>query len=301
MEPECRCGPRHARVGDRPRLAPTITKIGQGTLTFASTATSLVAGTVVNINGGQVAVTNATGFGRLGHDQHEQRIYRHPGSRRGRGDLRARSSGYAFNSFLNIGAVNPTFSAINGAGGVILAAGQTVTIGNAGNLNSAFYGAISSAAVYAATTGAVTKSGTGTLTLGGINYQSGLFTINAGTVQGLDNANVLGTGAITFANSGTTLDLRANGSPTFGFGAITLPSTGNATINVQQNQLMTGAGFLGNGSGGYNVFSAASSPNISGTGAQSLTITGDTNYGLKLTAFRRLPPAPRPPSASIPG
>ncbi len=135
--------------GGTPRI---INITGNGAVTVAAAATSLVSGTTVNLTGIGTSL-NLNFAGALG-------------------SLAQVST--TFFTTLNIGA-NQTFSSLNAAGTVSLNAG-TLTVGNAENLDSLISGAIVGTSRFTA------KGGTGTLTLTGANTFSGGTTISAGTV-----------------------------------------------------------------------------------------------------------------------
>lgn len=95
-----------------------------------------------------------------------------------------------------------TFGALYGGNNTQLAQPENYVIG-ALNLNTLFAGTITGAA------SSLTKNGTGTLTLTGNNANTGITTINAGTLQIGDGVTTgqgaLGTGAITINASGTLI------------------------------------------------------------------------------------------------
>ena len=259
--------------------AKTILKTGRGQLTISGAATSAVNGTTVNVNGGTLYLGHATALGALA----VVNLNVAANTPASIGD--SSTAGYlVWHAVLGVGA-NTTIGALNGPGTVLTGAGFTLTIGGANNLNSDFFGVFTGTQInYTGTTGALTKAGSGLMTFGGFNYNTGKVTVSSGTLRALDNAGVLGPAAVAIdLATGSTLDLRANGSPTFlAAGALTLTGTGSATINVGANGFTTGAGFAGNGSGGYNVLSMS---NPLSMGTQTLTVTGDTNYGLKITGI----------------
>ena len=257
--------------------ARTILKTGRGQLTIGSNATLVNsgAGTTVNVNGGTLYLNAATALG-------SQAVVNLDVAANTPATIGSSTAGYlVWHAVLAVNA-STTLGALNGPGTVLVTTGQTLTLGGANNLDSNFYGVFTGTQTsYAGTTGGFTKAGSGIVTLGGFNYNTGTVTVSSGTLRVLDNAGVLGVAGTPIALAGGTLDIRANGSPTFS-AAGTLTISGNAAINVGKNTLTTGAGFAGNGSNGYNVFSIGSPLAMSG---QTLTVTGDTNYGLKITGI----------------
>ena len=245
--------------------ARTITKTSQGMLILNTAATSLVQGTVLNISQGTVQSNVA---GALGTDA---TINMYP-------------TGFMGTTAFWVTA-NQQIGALNSNGRLGIAANVTLTIGNtADNLNSNFTGTISDGNMnMAATTGAITKVGTGVLTMSGQSWDTGAFTISGGTVIGLDNNNVLGTmtaaTAVSMSN-GTTLSIEANGSPyNFNIGTITTGG-GTATVNVQHDAFTST-----NPTANVLAFVGG----LTTTGAnQTIAITGDSGYGLKLAGASSL-------------
>ncbi len=125
-------------------------------------------------------------------------------------------------------------------------------------------------------TNGLEKTGGGTIILSGTNNTySGTTTLTAGTLRGSDTTNSLtpvspfGSSSLTL-NAGTTLDLRAEGTPNNTVETITYGNNttvaGDATIHVQR--------FAGTSN---NKIIALGTLSI---GANTLTVTGATNYSL---------------------
>jgi autotransporter-associated beta strand protein len=116
------------------------------------------------------------------------------------------------------------------------------------------------------------KTGNGILTLGGVNTNSGLHTISAGTLR-LGAAGVIADGAGVTVASGATFDLNNNNETIGalnGAGGIML---GSATLNVSGGGSFSGA--IG-GAGGFTKTGTANTLTLGGTNAYSglTTISG---------------------------
>lgn len=177
--------------------ARTFTKQGNGTMTLATAAVSLVNGTDVNIEGGRLNSNNATALGGLA-------------------DVTV-SSGATF----GVGA-SQTLGALNGAGDVVINAGLNLTVGSTNNnLNSTFSGAI------ATTTAGLTKAGTGVFALSGNNLYTGATAVNAGTLL-VNNTAGSGTGGgnVSVASAATLGGMgRISGGVTLAAGAMLAPGS----------------------------------------------------------------------------
>jgi fibronectin-binding autotransporter adhesin len=172
------------------------------TITLGTLATSLVDGTVVNINNGTNAgvTVNMNVVGALG------------------GLSQVNVNG---NSTLTTGITNVVLGSLGGSGTVNTSGTFTLVVGNASNatlLNSNFSGVLSNGTG----TLALTKAGLGTLTLSGStsNTHTGLTTVTAGT--------------LVLAKSGGTA---LGGALTIGSTAAS--TTGNATVRLQGDGQMT--------------------------------------------------------------
>ena len=223
-------------------VARTLTFTGNGTTTLGTAATSLIAGTAINLNGGTLNSNQATALGSLANVT-----------------LSAATT-------LNLGAAQ-TFGALNGSGGSLNLNANVLTVGSSNNLSGSFAGVV-------AGTGGLTKSGSGTLTLTGTNTYSGATTLNAGTLNA-NTTSALGNSAATNTlvfNGGT---LQAGGAITsIATRGVTLTSTGIIDTNGQAVSfagVVSGAGGLtksGNGTltlSGANTFTGAVTINTGGT------------------------------------
>jgi fibronectin-binding autotransporter adhesin len=233
--------------------ARTIAKNGAGTLTLGTAATSLVNGTVVDINAGTLNSNNATALGALATV-----------------DI-ADGATFGIGATQTIGALT-NLSTVNNTGSVAINGAFTLTIGGTNNLSSSFSGVISGA------TGNLTKAGTGTLTLSGANTYSGATAVSAGTLN-IQNATGLGsTAAGTTVSTGATLQLQ--GGITVGVETLSIGGTGaggqnGALVNVSGTNYYGGLLTLT----APTTFSSDSGTlNLTNTG----TITGAT-FGLTLT------------------
>jgi fibronectin-binding autotransporter adhesin len=261
-------------------VARTITKEGNGTMILATAATSLVDGTVIDINGGTLNSNLAAALGTLAAVDV--------------GD----GTTFGVGATQQIGSLSNAGTALNN-GIVNMPGAFTLTVGNAtNNLSSTFTGAITGA------TGALAKAGSGTLTLSGLsstaasNY-GGLTTISAGTLV-LNAGNVSLTGGLTLGAVATTVPvaLDIDGiNATFGgalimninsatASTITVDATKTLTVN---NNVQIGAttpavaltvtNLTINGGGIFNVTTAAAGTFTVG-GSTSTTIAQDTTLDL---------------------
>ena len=225
--------------------ARTLTKINAGTLNLWAAATSLTAGTVVNLQGGTLASTNATALGS---------------------NATVNVTGGA-TSIFSVGA-SQTISALtntdgNSADSVVMSGAFTLTVGSADNLSSSFSGVISGP------TGALTKAGSGILTLSGSNTYGGNTTISSGTLAiagsgvlngGSYSSSIINNGNLTFNSSASqTLSGTISGSGSVtqaGSGSLTLGAVNTYSGATQINAgtlSISGSGTLGNGSGAVTI------------------------------------------------
>lgn len=184
--------------------ARTITKAGNGTLTLGSNATSLVDGTVVNVNAGTFNSSNGSALGSLA------------------------AVNVASGASLGV-TTSQTLGSLGGAGSVAITAGQVLTIGSTNNLTSTFSGATT------ATTGSIVKAGSGNLTLSGNNLHTGGTTINSGTIRATTSTGALGNGAL--ALSGGNLELANDSGLNFA-----RPTTLNSNATITSDTLTSVAG-----------------------------------------------------------
>lgn len=213
--------------------ARTITKTGAGALTLATSATSLVTSTAVNLQAGNINLNHANALGALSNV--------------------TISSG----ATLAVGtSVNATFGALNGTGSITLG-GNTLTIGTSNNLTSSFGGTISG------TNGKLVKNGAGTLTLTSAHTYTGGTTISGGRVRANNSTgSAFGTGAVT-----VQLNTTLSGIGAF-TGAATVHGTyapGNSVGNLTSGSITVGStgayeweinnatGTAGNTSGGWDL------------------------------------------------
>jgi autotransporter-associated beta strand protein len=153
--------------------ARTITLSGAGTVNLTAGATSLVAGTAVNVNNGTLRVGAVAGLGSTAQ-------------------VNVGASGT-----LSIGA-NQTISSLSGSGGVSLGTGAVLTIGSSDNLSSTSYTGMISGL------GGLANGGTGTVVLSnGSNSYGGGTTVASGTLRVTNSSgSATGTGNVTL-NGGT--------------------------------------------------------------------------------------------------
>ncbi|MBI5769337.1 MAG: autotransporter-associated beta strand repeat-containing protein [Verrucomicrobia bacterium] len=160
---------------------------------------------------------------------------------------------------LNLNNTAQTVAALSGTGGTInLGSGHTLAV------NSTTTGTYSG---IFASTGNLTKNGTGTLTLAGVNTQTGTTTVSAGTVI------VSSTGAL----SGATGSLVVNG------GTLTLNNTAQTvaalsgtggTINLGSGHTLT----VNSTTTGTFSGTLASAGSLVKTGSGTLTLSGTNSY-----------------------
>jgi autotransporter-associated beta strand protein len=126
---------------------------------------------------------------------------------------------------------------------------------------------------------ALTKAGAGALVLGGANLNSGGTTVNVGTVTVSDGA-ALGAGPLAVNNpstgSGTAVVLNLNGSVATGSlsGAIAVPGTNTATINIASAKTLT----VNQAVDGIYAGVIAGSGALAKSSAAKLTLTGLNSY-----------------------
>ena len=221
--------------------AATLTFDGAGTLVMNTAATSLVAGSVIAVNGGKIVSSEGTALA---------------------------------NVRVNVGAsglfelaANQTIAGLGGAGSVTLNS-RTLTIGAADGLTTTFSGVISDGTG----AGALIKAGTGVLTLSGNNSFVGALTVNAGTLQ-VGHVSALGTTAAgTTVATGATLDL--NG---IAMGAEAIALSGRLANTSATAASLSGAVTLG---GAAELGSDAGTLTLTGgvdLGANALTVNGAGN------------------------
>jgi fibronectin-binding autotransporter adhesin len=204
----------------------TITFGGAGAVTLNSSATSLVPGTVVDINNVTLNSNNATALGN------------------------AATVNLGTNGALAVGA-NQSISALNssasGAGQVNISPGKSLTVGSTDNLSSNFSGSINGG-------GSLIKAASGTLTLTGANTYKGSTTINAGTLQIGATGSIAST-SVSVAAGGTLLlagstgglpsavNITTHGTGSAGDGAFTVSGTAAQTVGVVSgDRSVNGAG-----------------------------------------------------------
>jgi len=243
--------------------ARTITKQDSGVLTLSTAATSLIAGTQINITGGTLNSNIAAALGTLA------------------------TVNITNGSTFGVGA-SQTISALTNTDNLstdsVSIGAFTLTIGSTDNLSSSFSGVISGSS------GAVTKAGTGTLTLGGSNTYGGLTTVSTGTLKLGPGGNINSGNNLTTAAAGT-LNLNGN-NQTIGL----LTNGGLVTNSGSATTLTIGAGSTGAGafSGSMNIvwvegnttstlsgsFNNTGTITDSGTGTGTATITGTIGSGV---------------------
>ena len=225
------------------------------------------------------------------------------------GALRNISGNNIWSGAITLGSatrINSDSGTLTMTGGII-GAGQSLTLGGAGNIT------VSTTAISGAGT-ALTKDGAGTLTLSVANTFTGGTTLSAGTLN-INNANALGTVAGTFTINGGTIDntsganittlnypLALNGDFTYsgsvprnlnlGTGAVTLNadrqiavSAGSLTIGgtisaAARNLTKAGAGTLSFGSNTVTLNSLTINAGTLTSTSGTLSLAGDfTNNG----------------------
>jgi autotransporter-associated beta strand protein len=186
--------------------ARTITQTGGGFLTLTAPATSLVAGTTVNVTGGTLGMTAAGALGT------QATVSLSPGTT------------------LNTTA-NQTVAALSGTGGVVTLNGSTLTVG--GGTAAAFNGAV--------TGGALVVSGAGTVqTFSGYGSNPTSTTVQSGAQLVSATGRSVGSGPITLTGTSTLTVGGGNSAPitVTGFGGT---GTGwNLQGNNVSNPTVTG-------------------------------------------------------------
>jgi autotransporter-associated beta strand protein len=110
---------------------------------------------------------------------------------------------------------------------------------------------VSLSGIAAGNTGGLTKSGAGTLTLSGTNSYTGTTTLSGGTLN-VVGSSALGTGALAFATTGTTLQFQNDSNLTFATALTT--SVRGTTRTIVVDRLTEGAA--------VNVNSTGARPNF---------------------------------------
>jgi len=227
-----------------------INPTGSGSVTLGSAATSLVTGTVINIQGGTLNSNITAAIGS------------------------AASVNLASPGVFNVGA-KQTISALNGSTGSVTLGGNTLTIGSTDGLSSNFGGAITG-------TGAIsigsTGVGGGAVTLGGASTYSGGASIQDGTLV-LAGSTTTTAGAITSGPAGTGMIALGAGS---GVVASQLLVDGTAGRTIANNISVTSGNTANNQViGGLNTSGVSTfSGNVTlGTGG-----SGDFGHNLTLAA-----------------
>lgn len=242
--------------------ARTLTKTGNGVLTLASAAASLINGTTVNINGGRLNSTNTTALGSLA------------------------SVNVASGAIFGVGA-SQTVGALSGLGQVVINGGLALTVGGTNNLSSTFGGGT------AETTGGLAKAGTGTLTLTGENLHTGSTTVNNGVLL-LDfetsslSANIISSSSPLVLGGGTLGilgDAVAVTSQSFASTTLSANSLSQIQATAGAGGLALNLGPLGRNTGSALNFSLdpAIAVTFSGTSSASGVITSPNG-----TAFATL-------------
>jgi fibronectin-binding autotransporter adhesin len=181
-----------------------ITLGGAGAVTLNSPATSLVRGTVININNGTLNSNNPTAIGSLATVN------------------LGFSGNFAVGASQTISALNSTSS---GAGQVSLGTGTVLTLGSTDNLSSNFSGSINGS-------GSLIKAGSGAATISGPNGYTGGTTVSSGTLVAGTTAS-LGASAVTL-NGGTLRLVPVNGQVSYGFSSFAAP---NGAASIASNVL----------------------------------------------------------------
>jgi fibronectin-binding autotransporter adhesin len=267
--------------GGVPRTV-TINPTNSGTVTLNAAATSLVAGTIVNVNNGTLNSNNATALGTTAQVN--------------------LMTGATF----GVGA-SQTISSLNGSAGTVALGSNTLTIGSSDNLASNYGGVITGA-------GSVVKAGTGSLTLSNASTYSGGTTINngtlilAGSTTGAVTNGPVGTNTINLGNTtgsaNTALEFDSTAGRTLANAiSITSGNNGTATIgglNTSGVSNYSGNITLGSNSTAHGVTLAASNggevdftgnilayastsaavtvSNLSGSGSAVVKLTGANTY-----------------------
>jgi len=188
--------------------ARTITKAGTGTLTLGTAATSLVAGTAVNVNGGTLQLNHAAALGP--------------------------NAALTFNGgTLSLG-VNATVGGIGGNNGTIALNGNALTLGGS---TSATFGA---RLTDGTGPGTLVRAGTGTTTLIAPNTFTGGITINSGTIA-VPGPGTLGPGAVTLAGGTLAVAPRVTNISGFGTNGVGWTPNGGATVANNVLTLTTNA------------------------------------------------------------
>ena len=273
----------------------SLIKSGTGTWIFTNDNNAFTGGTTINL--GTIQVGNAGATGSLGSGavvNNGLLIFNRSGTT-------TFSGGISGGGALTLTANTLTLTGANTYTGTTTITAGTLNIGDGTN-GSFNGGAIANAGALVFNTpnavavkgilngaGSLTQSGGGTTTFTGPNNYAGTTAVSAG-VLALGGTNAGTGGAITISGTGTlraldlpaalgsaptialnagTLDLRANSSVAYTTGALTLG--GNAIINVQNNGTIGAGSVIQTLPGAFNA------------GAQTLSITGASGYGLKIS------------------
>jgi autotransporter-associated beta strand protein len=228
----------------------TINPTGSGTVTLASAASSLVAGTVVNVDGGTLNSNNATALGTTA------------------------TVNLASPGIFNVGA-SQQISALTGSSGSVALNSNTLMIGSTDSLNSTFGGVISGAgAISIGNTGV----GGGAVTLGGASTYSGNTYIKDGTLV-LAGSTTTTAGAITNGPAGAGTIYVGAGSGAIATELVTDTTPGRTIAN----NISVTSGNTADGQiiGGLNASGIATYSGIVTLGTGS---TGDYGHNLTLAA-----------------